>query len=147
MKDLITAVASLALLLAFVLQFSAGQVLTNRMLQADLAVETFRDGVKEQGFVSGENAAALENALSRVLGCGREDVLVSGTESLVAEGGLVHYRIGYPLENIIAAGRFFGIAEEENRAWHEEEGWVVSKFEEPDYNSGDSPADDSGDDL
>ena len=43
MKDLITAVASLMLLLIFVLQFAGNQNLHTRMFRADMAIENFRD--------------------------------------------------------------------------------------------------------
>jgi len=147
MKDLITAAASLLLLLVFVIQFSAGHVMNSRLFQADGAVETFRERAGVEGCIGTENAGHLKEELSRVLDCSPEEIQVSGEDLPVPEGTLVYYRIGYPLQNIVAAGKFLGIQEEENRVWHEEEGWVVSRLEKHDYNGGDSPGDDGGDGL
>lgn len=154
MKDLITAVASIMLLMVFLLQFSAGQVLHHRMFLADMSVETFRDMAKAEGCISSGNAVRLEEELGRILGCEEEEITVtggtgpSGTGStVVTEGGLIYYRITYPLANLVAAAEFLGISQEENRAWMEEEGWVVSRVEEPDNNGSDGDTDDSGDSV
>ena len=154
MKDLITAVASLLLIMVFVLQFSAGQVLHHRMFSADMAVESFRDTVKTEGYISEYNKARLKMELSRILGCSAGDISVAGgtgseamSNSAVTEGGLIYYHIAYPLQNLISAAAFFGIEEDENRVWHKEEGWVVSRVEEPDNNGGDSDIDDNRDSV
>lgn len=148
MKDLITSVASLLLLSIFILQFSGNQVLHNRMFRADMAVESFRDAARVQGYISQENTDLLVDALSKICGCSASEITVdSWDDSGNSIGELIHYRIRYPLKNLVAAGGMLGIAEDENRAWFEEEGWVVSVYEEPDCDSGDSPADDDGDAL
>ncbi len=111
MKDLITAVASLMLLLIFVLQFAGNQNLHTRMFRADMAIENFRDTAGLQGYIS-------------------DEILVEAEDSRQPkpEGTLLHYRIGYPLKKLIAAAAMLGISAEENRVWMEEDGWVVSRF-------------------
>ena len=78
MKDLITAVASLLLLMIFVMQFAVNQGTQHRILQADMAVAVFRDTVKEQGYISRENSAALRGMLAEICGCGEEGRLRYG---------------------------------------------------------------------
>ena len=134
MKDLITAVASLMLLLIFILQFAGNQNLHTRMFRADMAIENFRDTAGLQGYISDENRNTLLGRLAGICGCSPEEILVeaeSGRQPQ-AEGTLLHYRVGYPLKDLIAAAPMLGIAPEENRAWMEDEGWVVSRYCEPD---------------
>lgn len=130
MKNLITAVASLMLLLIFVLQFAGNQNLHTRMFRADMAIENFRDTAGLQGYISNENRSLLSGNLAEICGCSPEEILVEGEDSVhpLPEGTLLHYRIGYPLKNLIAAAAMLGISAEENRVWMEEEGWVVSRF-------------------
>lgn len=130
MKDLITAVASLMLLLIFVLQFAGNQNLHTRMFRADMAIENFRDTAGLQGYISDENRSLLSESLAGICGCSPEEILVEAEDSRQPkpEGTLLHYRIGYPLKNLIAAAAMLGISAEENRVWMEEDGWVVSRF-------------------
>lgn len=136
MKDLITAVASLMLLLLFVLQFAGNQNLHTRMFRADLAIENFRNTASLQGYISDENRSLLSGSLAGICGCSPEEILVETESDLQPrpEGTLLHYRIGYPLKDLVAAAAMLGISPEENRVWMEDEGWVVSRFyiaEEP----------------
>ncbi|MGN1412693.1 MAG: hypothetical protein ACI4WY_00450 [Anaerovoracaceae bacterium] len=136
MKDLITAVASLMLLLIFVLQFAGNQNLHTRMFRADMAIENFRDVVGMQGYISDENRGLLSESLAGICGCSPEEILVEAEDSRQPkpEGTLVHYRVGYPLKDLVAAASMLGISPEENCVWMEDEGWVVSRLyisEEP----------------
>jgi hypothetical protein len=145
-----TTVASLLILMIFVLQFSVNQVTHNRIFQADMAVESFRDALKEEGGLSTVNLSEIKDALTDICGCGPEDILVECTDSAsipVTEGSFIYYRIRFPLRNPVAMGPALGIDDEENIIWSEQKGWVVSMYEESDYNVGDSDADDNGDSL
>lgn len=129
MKDLITTVASLFLLMIFVLQFAGNQIVQNQLFRADMAIENFRDSAKEQGCVSSENRELLARTLSRICGCDMDQVQVSGTGDPVERGGLIYYQVEFPVENLVPAGKALGIASEENMAWFTDDGWVVSRFE------------------
>ena len=130
MKDLITAVASLMLLLLFVLQFAGNQNLHTRMFRADMAIENFRDAAGLQGYISDENRSLLSESLAGICGCSPEEILVEAEDSRQPkpEGTMLHYRVGYPLKDLVAAAAMLGILPEENRVWMEDEGWVVSRF-------------------
>lgn len=150
MKDLITTIASILLLMIFILQFAGNQVLHTRLFQSDMAVESFRDTMKEQGGISEENRQNLIRELADICGCTAEDITVEGHglqgESAV-RGMLLYYRIRFPMQNLIVMGNVLGIGVEENMVWMDQEGWVVNRYEEPDHNNGNSPSDDHGDSL
>jgi hypothetical protein len=129
MKNLITTAASLLLLLLFVVQFAGNQVVHNRLFQADMAIDTFRDAAKEQGCITAENKEALVLALEKICDCEAGQIQVSGTQALQERGKMISYSVRFPLKDLVAAGAFLGIGPEENMAWFEDSGWVVSRYE------------------
>ena len=140
MKDLITAVASLLLLMIFVMQFAVNQGTQHRILQADMAVSVFRDTVKEQGYISRENSAALRGMLAEICRCGEEEIIIERNVSREVpqkRGTLLYYQIRYPVKSLIAMAASLGIRDEDNRSYMEQKGWVVSCYEEPDTDNGD----------
>ena len=144
MKDLITAVASLLLLMIFVMQFAVNQGTQHRILQADMAVSVFRDTVKEQGYISRENSAALRGMLAEICRCGEEEIIIERNASREVpqkRGTLLYYQIRYPVKSLIAMAASLGIRDEDNGIYMEQKGWVVSCYEEPDTDNGDSDAD------
>ena len=124
MKDLITTIASLLILMIFILQFSGNQVTHHRRFQADMAVESFRDTLKEQGYITEENQSGITAELARICGCGEDMITVEGSSNRKERGSLLHYRIRYPLQNLIVMGTFLGIEPEDNMVWAEQKGWV-----------------------
>ena len=128
MKDLITTVASILLLMIFVSQFVATQTVYSRMIQADRAVEVFRDRMKEDGRMTRENQGDLEEALKKICHCESREITIIGTETVISQGNLVYYKICYPLKGQIGAAAMLGIKESENQRQHQEEGYVVSRF-------------------
>lgn len=147
MKDMITTVASLLILMMFILQFSANQVTHTRIFQADMAVESFRDVLKEEGGLSPVNKREIRNTLSEICGCSSEEILVECSQEAdapVPQGMLIQYRIDFPLKNLIAMGGALQIPPEDNMALSKQEGWVMSRYEEPDSDPGNCPSDDDG---
>ena len=149
MKDLITAIASILILMIFVMQFAGNQAVQNRIFQAELAVESFRDALKEDGRMSEENYQTVRQYLAEICGCQEGDILVesSGTGSPAVRGDSLYYRIQFPLKDLIVMGEFLGIKADENLILFDHKGWVVSCYEEPADNTGNSDTDDNGDGL
>ena len=148
MKDMITTVASLLILMIFVLQFSANQITHTRIFQADMAVESFRETLKAEGGMSSDSCRTIKETLSEICGCGQEDILVEcsqETEMPAFQGMMIRYRIRFPLKNLIAMGTVLQIAPEDNMIWSDQEGWVVSLYEKPDSDDGNSSSDEHGD--
>ena len=141
MKDLITTIASFFLLTIFILQFAGNQVTHVRIFQSGLAVESFRETVKTDGFAAEPNIQRLQQSLAEICGCTPEEISVS-----VQNGReILPYEVSFPLRNLIVLGSVLGIEPEENTVWMTEKGWIVSTYEEPDNNTGADSADEPGD--
>lgn len=108
MKDLITTVAAITILMVFVMQFSANQVIMGRILAADKAVDKYVSILESQGYTDEQQKDHLMMKLSETMNCRKSEVIIR------EEGG--EYRISAPLKNIVACSRFLGISEGENRA-------------------------------
>ena len=149
MKDLITAVASILILMIFILQFAGNQVTHARIFQSEMAVETFLDVMKAEGGITNSNERCVKERLAEICGCNEEEILIRGQRAGMSpgkKGTLLEYSVSFPLKNLIVLGSALGISGSENMVQMEEKGWVVSQYEEPDNNHGADSADDHGDD-
>ena len=136
MKDLITTIASILIFTIFLSQFAANLTVHNRLIQADRAIEAFRDRMKEEGYMSERNRIELEEALRDICNCDRSDVRVSGTGIPSERGEILRYRISFPVKDLIGAVVLLGIDPEKNQADFYEEGCVVSRFQSEKEESG-----------
>lgn len=129
MKDLITAIASVLIMMIFVSQFVANLTVHNRLIQADRAIEVFRDKMKEEGYMSKENQQRLETMLKDICDCDNGEIAVQGMETPAERGELLYYHIVFPVKGMIGADILLGIDEEENQTDFCEEGFVISRRE------------------
>ena len=83
MKNLITVIASMLILLAFVTQFFANQVTHNNMARIEREICTFTDTAKQDGCISENNILNLKIGIADILNCREEEILVSGTPETV----------------------------------------------------------------
>ena len=147
MKDLITTAASILLLMIFVLQFAGNQVTHIRVFQSGLAVESFREELKAEGFPAAASIKQLKNALASICGCGTDEISVDISEGeawQTAGRRVISYEVGFPLQNLIVLGSALGISPEENCVNIKEKGWVLTAYEEPDHHPGTDSSDDHG---
>lgn len=140
MKDMITTIASIMILMIFVLQFVANQITYTKLIGAGSFVKQFERAAIETGEVSTESIQNLRKNAAQVLNCLPDEIRVDVGE---AESGAYAYDVGVPLKNIIGASKMLGISEEENRAEYHFKGVVsVAKEDEadekPDHDDGDS---------
>ena len=150
MKDLITTIASIFLLMIFIMQFAYSQGTSHTLLQADMAVGNFRESVKVQGYISRENKEFLQRQLAEICSCSQEEIYIEGSSSAdepAERGTFIYYKVKYPLLHLIAMAEALGISDGDNSVYFKQEGWVVSSYEEPDYNHGNSESDVQGDSL
>ena len=107
MKDLITTIGSMALLLVFVFQFAANQSNISKFVIADSLLESVEQsaGIGESADIPHE----VKEKLSEVFHCGVEEIYVENK----GEG---MYMVNVPVKNIIACGELLGISDEENKA-------------------------------
>ena len=123
MKDLITSIACIAILLAFVLQFAQNQVIYNHIVFIDQEVSAFKEVLKQEGKITSENETRLRTNISMHIGCEIGEISVSGTRDNVNRGGQINYRVAVPVKGIIGAPEFWKISKNENKI-----NYVISRY-------------------
>lgn len=128
MKNLITGIACVVVLLVFVLQFGASQATHNHMTLVEKNVNAFKEVAKQEGQITTDNTEALKTALSTILECGKNEIVVGGTTELTPRGEKLHYTVSVPLDDIIAASSFWGITNAENNATYTIDSYTTSEY-------------------
>ncbi len=161
MKDFITTIASIIILMIFLLQFVTNQSIYTRLAAAEHAVKEFRLTAEESGGIDDEKLRRLKEKTAAALDCGAEEIRVSISESTAggAESGdssedgdifrrYFEYSVQMPVRGLVGAADFLGIAEEDNMTVHVSEGIIQieeeieeDSDEEPDNNDGNTDAD------
>lgn len=108
MKDLITTIGSICILMIFVLQFSTNQVITSRILLADKVVDGYVETLELQGSSDEIQKRELSQKLSTILKCEESEILIKESDG--------QYEVRGAIKNIVASGKLLGISEEENTA-------------------------------
>ena len=116
MKNLITMMACVMLLLTFLTEFVQSQQLALRIGQAERITDFY---------CQVEDMEGMQRELSRVMGCGTEDIRLVMTEAKRGEKVVKSYRVEIPVEKILASPKFWGIDETENKGMHTLEREVV----------------------
>lgn len=136
MKDFITTIASIIILMTFLLQFAANQSVYTRMAAAEYAIREFKIKSEDSREVNDENIRRLKEKTASFLGCEPGEISVSvneqefddgsstGAESNAKSKKYFSYRIQIPLRGIIAAAEFLDISDIENQALHTSEGII-----------------------
>lgn len=114
MKNLITTIGSIIIILAMVMQVTANQKTYTKLICIDQLVNNFKEVAKEEGFVSEENKAGLVNQISQSTGISKGNISVRGTSVKKKRGDLIDYTVNVKLNNIMAAPRFWGVSREDN---------------------------------
>lgn len=112
MKDLITTMAAVTILMIFVMQFASNQIICSRIAMADKTVENFQL-IKDDE--TKPHADELRLKLAECLGCNVSNVVLKDEEEKLS--------IRVPLKGIIACGDFLGIDEGENMIVYRNEVW------------------------
>ena len=120
MKELIASIASLMLLMIFVLQFAANQNLLSRVALADAVIESFAGSDTPE-------TDKLREEVARALG-------LAGSEVTVSESAEGIYTISSPLTGVIACGSLLGLDEKENTVIYKKT--IGAGNEDPDNNDG-----------
>lgn len=109
MKNLITAIASIVLIMAMFMQMSVNQKTYTKLIAIDQLVNNFKEVAKEEGYVSSSNKSALKSEISSKTGIKQGDISVSGSSSRVSRGNNIDYRVDVKIEPVMAAPKFWGI--------------------------------------
>ena len=102
MKDLITTIGAVTILMIFVFQFCINQTIITKVIVA----EKFVSSLEENQDVA--DIDRLKNKLSDLFSCDVSELSLEEREDV--------YIIKVPLRNVVACGDFLGISPEDNRA-------------------------------
>ena len=127
MKDLITSIASLMLLMVFVMQFANNQAIYTEIVGVASSVREFRDAAEEEGEITYEDVSELKQSAALRLGCSPDEI---GFSSEKTEAGNAEYDLAVPLKGIVASAKLLGISDSENEAEYHFRGVVIGKDEE-----------------
>ncbi len=145
MKDLITSIASLMLLMIFVLQFANNQAIYTEIVGVASSVREFRDAAEEEGEITYEDVSELKQSAAYRLGCSPDEI---GFSSEKTEAGNAEYDLAVPLKGIVASAKLLGISDSENEAEYHFRGVVIGKDEEEeddeDKDKSEEPSDKEG---
>ena len=81
MKDLITAIGSLFIVMMFLMQFTANQITYTRIMGAEHSIKEFRLLSEERGSIKEEDIIRLKERISEILCCSPSEVSVKVAES------------------------------------------------------------------
>lgn len=121
MKDFITTIASLLILMMFLLQFTANQTTYTRIMGAEHSIKEFRLLSEEKGSINDEDVLMLKENLSGILCCSPSEISVK-----VAEGS-GEYIVKMPVYGIIGPAKMIGLSPEENMKVHTSGGVIAFK--------------------
>ena len=131
MKDFITAIASVLILMMFVMQFAANQASFTKIMGAEYAIREMRLVSENQGIISSESIAQLKEKLSEILGCGTGEIIhnLSGaaadTENTGSQPLSCILTVEMPVYGVIGPARMLGIGPGENVRTHTSESIIV----------------------
>ncbi len=106
MKDLITSIGSIMILMIFLMQFAANQALIGKFILADTIL-----GKYEEAAIAEDDKNSFDKIkqdISVVLGCEKSEVSTD-----ISERGMC--AVSAPVNNVIACGKILGITDNENR--------------------------------
>ena len=106
LKDLITSIGSITILMIFILQFASNQALVSKFAFSDVIVEKYADGLAAEN--SEEAQRELKRNLTSVLGCSNAEVrLETGADGT--------YTVSAPVRDVIDCGKIIGISDADNK--------------------------------
>ncbi len=104
MKDLITSIGAIMILMVFVMQFCMNQVIASRILLADAVIKE----MENVETISISKMEEFKDQLSRCFDCASSEVIMKKNDS--------KFMVQIPIKKVVACGEFLGISEEENRS-------------------------------
>jgi hypothetical protein len=136
MKEFIVIIAAIMLLMVFVMQYSIQQVNDYKLNAFQQHVYVAKEKAKLSGMFTTEIKNELVNSICDTFkDISESEIIIDVTDDVKKyrtnefdERELIHYRIGVPINKIIAAAKFFGISDEHNKGYYIIEGETTSEL-------------------
>ncbi|NLY81967.1 MAG: hypothetical protein GX078_04210 [Clostridiales bacterium] len=127
MKNLITTIASVLILMVYLLQFINNQQIHNTVMNIDREINCIKEISKQEGYLSGESRIELSSRLSDVANCDSGEIVIKGTEEKKSRGDLIHIYVKLPIKKLIVANDFFGIKDTDNMGFYKFDFYTTSE--------------------
>lgn len=140
MKNLITSVASIMLLLSLLIQFSYNQLFFNRIMFVERQADVLKSVVKENGYLQGEDIKKVQNRISNILDCDKKDIEIHGNKIPANKGEIIDYSIEVPVNEFVISFFQVGNRDKDRIKKYKCERFVMSEYsggkdEKFDYNN------------
>ena len=122
MKDLITTIGSILILMMFLMQFAASQTTYIRIMGAEHEIKEFRLLSGKQGSIKNEDIRQLKQNLSQMLECQVSEISVNVTDG--------EYSVTMPVYGVIGPWKLMGISKKENVKEHISKGVIIFEPQE-----------------
>lgn len=99
MKQLVTAIASLMLILSLIVEFTEIQIFYISIMKADYEISALHDVIRNEGCVSEYTEDKIKNSLSSILGCEYEDIEITGPNKKAKKGEIIDFGVNAVLIN------------------------------------------------
>ena len=77
MKDLITSIASLLIIMMFLMQFAANHITYAKILEAEYNIRNFALSSENKGEADGGDVTVLRNHLAQIMDCSPGEIIIS----------------------------------------------------------------------
>ncbi len=134
MKQLIVLMGILPILLIFLLQYTLDQRNNDNISRFQECVYQAKEQAKQKGCFTQEIKEEMIEKIEGYFDIEEEDMVIMLEEipqyrtSTFDQRELIYYKVSVPIDQIMAGNRFFGIADEENRAMYTIESWTASEL-------------------
>ncbi len=132
MKDLIVLVAVVVLFSTLVVQYGLEQKNHANISKFQVIVQSSKERAKQEGCFTEAIVADLKTKVAETFHISEEDVIVEATpeSNKKYRKELIYYKVGVPIEKIIASNNFFGISDDENKMTYYIENYAISEYVE-----------------
>lgn len=130
MKNLITLIGCVLILLATFLQVAQNQIIYTKLSNIDAGISAFKDKVSREGMVTSEDSFWLKSFISRTSSIDEKDIIIQGDSTKIPKGDLVHFTVSVNIPNLLAAKEFWGFDQDETKKTYTLDRYVVSAKED-----------------
>lgn len=132
MKELITAMASMIILMMFLLQFTTNQSTYIRMAGAEYILKQYRIEAEENCTIESFKNEALKRLLAERTGCEASEIKISISEGKSDETITTYdYSVEIPIYDVIGADKLIGVSTENNVLHYVSNGKLFIRKPEP----------------
>ena len=133
MKQFIVLMAIFPIMIIFILQFSLNQTNNHNIIKLQEIVYASKEMAKQNGCFNSQMEENLRDEIAKTFKINGDDIILElemdrkYRKNSFDERELINYKVKVPINQIMVAGEFFGISDEDNRGWYVIESFTASE--------------------